>query len=137
MISKYSHISNSAMFVNLHYSADARSSQLKETGNYIDPAEKLRNNMVNIICKELNIAKEKMFQLSRNPDKVLARYVFMYLLYSTNTYTLQKIGEYAKCEGREAFNHGTVLHAVKTINDRRDTDKVFRAVLERIEMQVK
>ena len=102
-----------------------------------ETGEMKRKRMISIICKELNIAKEKMFQLSRNPDKVLARYVFMYLLYSTNTYTLQKIGDYAKCEGRDAFNHGTVLHAVKTINDRRDTDKVFRAVLERIEMQVK
>ena len=102
-----------------------------------EPGEMKRKRMISIICKELDITPEQMFTWGRKREWVLARYIFMYLLCAMRIGTLYIIGDYAKCEGREAFNHGTVLHAVKTINDRRDTDKVFRAVLERIEMQVK
>jgi chromosomal replication initiation ATPase DnaA len=52
------------------------------------------------------------------------------------TLSLKSIGEYFEDNNLNTFDHATVLFAVNTVNDLRETNREFRDRFERIRMEV-
>ena len=85
-------------------------------------------HIIEVVCREMNIDRERLDSSERTREVAIARQLAMYLAKQHTTMPLTAIG--AAIGGR---NHATVLHSCKTISNLMDTDKSFRQQVEAIE----
>ncbi len=103
-------------------------SKMSKTVNRTISIDKIQD----IVCKHFSVPMEVLHSKSRKREIVQARQIAMYLskVYTKNS--LQTIGQ--EIGSRD---HATVLHACKTVNNLRDTDKTFKANLKELELKLK
>ena len=85
-------------------------------------------HIIEVVCREMNIDRERLDSSERTREVAIARQLAMYLAKQHTKMPLTAIG--AAIGGR---NHATVLHSCKTISNLMDTDKSFRQQVEAIE----
>ena len=86
----------------------------------------------NVVCEHFDLSKDILHSKSRKREIVQARQIAMFLSKAYTKNSLQSIGTQI---GQR--DHATVLHACKTVNNLRDTDKTFRSSLKEIELKLK
>ena len=84
--------------------------------------------IVDAVTKFYNVRLADLQSKKRHKSIALPRQVCMFLARQKTRYSLEEIGGYFG--GRD---HTTVMHAIRTITDHRNTDPTFAAQLERIE----
>lgn len=87
--------------------------------------------IINIVCDYFNISPEQMSLNTRKHQVVQARQIAMYLSKKYSSASLNAIGQ--QCGKKD---HATVYHACKTVTDRLETDKQFRALVADIEKKI-
>jgi len=85
-----------------------------------------------VVCDYFNMPVEALQARTRKREIVQARQIAMYFSKSLTKYSLASIG--AQIGSKD---HATVLHACKTVNNLKDTDKNFRLFVEDIEKKLK
>ncbi len=111
----------------------------------LDLASKLINKLVKnskrelsieyiskVVCDYFNMPVESLQAKTRKREIVQARQIAMYFSKSLTKYSLASIG--AQIGNKD---HATVLHACKTVNNLKETDKGFRQFVEDIEKKLK
>ena len=118
---------NNDVEVDIDHAQDIVSKMSKTVSRTIS-IEKIQD----IVCKHFSVPMEILHSKSRKREIVQARQIAMYLskVYTKNS--LQVIGH--EIGDRD---HATVLHACKTVNNLRDTDKTFKANLKELELKLK
>lgn len=87
--------------------------------------------IINIVCDYFNISPEQLALNTRKHQVVQARQIAMYLSKKYSNTSLASIGQ--QCGKKD---HATVYHACKTVTDRLETDKQFRAMVADIEKKI-
>lgn len=85
-----------------------------------------------VVCDYFSMPVDALQAKTRKREIVQARQIAMYFSKSLTKYSLASIGAQI---GRK--DHATVLHACKTVNNLKDTDKNFRQFVEDIEKKLK
>jgi len=85
-----------------------------------------------VVCDYFNMPVESLQAKTRKREIVQARQIAMYFSKSLTKYSLASIG--AQIGSKD---HATVLHACKTVNNLKDTDKNFRIFVDDIEKKLK
>jgi chromosomal replication initiator protein len=85
-----------------------------------------------IVCEYFNLSVDSLQAKTRKREVVQARQLTMYFSKSMTKFSLASIG--AQIGNKD---HATVLHACKTVNNLRETDKNFRLYVEEIEKKLK
>ena len=89
-------------------------------------AEITYNDIIHVICSGEKIHPDKVFQKTRKKEIVFARHLIMYFARKYNLGTLASVG--SSCGG---FDHATVLHAEKAINNYIDTEPRKAALIKK------
>jgi chromosomal replication initiator protein len=84
-----------------------------------------------VVCDYFNMSVETLQTKTRKREIVQARQITMYFSKTLTKYSLASIG--AQIGNKD---HATVLHACKTVNNLKDTDKNFRQYVEDIEKKL-
>jgi len=84
------------------------------------------------VAEYFDIKLEELKAKTRKKDIVMARQVAMYFAKEYTKFSLKSIGYHFG--GRD---HSTVIHAVQSVSDMRDSDKKFRASFEELEKRLK
>jgi chromosomal replication initiator protein len=84
-----------------------------------------------VVCDYFNMTVESLQAKTRKREIVQARQITMYFSKTLTKYSLASIG--AQIGNKD---HATVLHACKTVNNLKDTDKNFRQYVEDIEKKL-
>ncbi len=84
-----------------------------------------------VVCDYFNMPVESLQAKTRKREIVQARQITMYFSKTLTKYSLASIG--AQIGNKD---HATVLHACKTVNNLKDTDKNFRQYVEDIEKKL-
>lgn len=84
-----------------------------------------------VVCDYFNMSVDSLQTKTRKREIVQARQITMYFSKSLTKYSLASIG--AQIGNKD---HATVLHACKTVNNLKDTDKNFRQYMEDIEKKL-
>jgi chromosomal replication initiator protein len=84
-----------------------------------------------VVCDYFNMPVESIQTKTRKREIVQARQITMYFSKNLTKYSLATIG--AQIGNKD---HATVLHACKTVNNLKDTDKNFRQYVEDIEKKL-
>jgi chromosomal replication initiator protein len=79
--------------------------------------------IIQVVFDYFHISVFYQMTKTRQRQTVVARQVSMYYMKEYTGLSLERIGQYF------ARDHATVLHAFKTVNNLRDTDKCFRSDL--------
>ncbi len=87
--------------------------------------------IINIVCDFFNIPVDNLSLNTRKHQVVQARQIAMYFSKKYSNASLASIGQ--QCGNKD---HATVYHACKTISDRLDTDKQFKAMVNDIEKRI-
>ncbi len=87
--------------------------------------------IINIVCDFFKISADQLALKTRKQQVVQARQIAMYLSKKYSNASLAAIGQ--QCGKKD---HATVHHACKTINDRLETDKQFKAMMAEIEKKI-
>jgi hypothetical protein len=66
----------------------------------------------------------------RGKDVMLARQLYLFMMKCYSGDSLRSVGK-TVCK-----DHATVIHAVKAINDRYDTDKKFKAIFDKVNVRI-
>ncbi len=85
-----------------------------------------------VVCDYFSMSVDALQAKTRKREIVQARQIAMYFSKSLTKYSLASIG--AQIGSKD---HATVLHACKTVNNLKDTDKNFRQFVEDIEKKLK
>jgi chromosomal replication initiator protein len=85
-----------------------------------------------VVCDYFNMQVDTLQAKTRKREIVQARQIAMYFSKSLTKYSLASIG--AQIGSKD---HATVLHACKTVNNLKETDKNFRQFVEDIEKKLK
>lgn len=84
-----------------------------------------------VVCDYFNMPVDSIQTKTRKREIVQARQITMYFSKNLTKYSLATIG--AQIGNKD---HATVLHACKTVNNLKDTDKNFRQYVEEIEKKL-
>ncbi len=87
--------------------------------------------ITNIVCDYFGIGIDQLSLNSRKQQIVQSRQIAMYFSKKYSNVSLAIIGK--QCGNKD---HSTVHHACKTISDRIETDKQFKAMMEDIEKRI-
>jgi chromosomal replication initiator protein len=87
----------------------------------------MTNEVNNLVCQEFNVTLLQLKSKSRKRVYVVPRHVCMFFLKTKTQKTHKEIGKYYG--GRD---HSSVIHAIHTINDLMDSDKVFAQTILRL-----
>jgi len=111
----------------------------------LDLASKLVNKLVKnsrrelsieyiskVVCDYFNIPVDYLQAKTRKREIIQARQITMYFSKNMTKYSLASIG--AQIGNKD---HATVLHACKTVNNLKETDKNFRIYVDEIEKKLK
>jgi hypothetical protein len=90
-----------------------------------------------IICDGENLLPNEIHCKSRNGELRETRQIIMYFAKKMTKLPLARIGNYFKSEDRpEGIDHATVIHACKTIQGLRDTNRQFNEKLSNYEKRL-
>lgn len=112
---------------------------METTSIYAIPAIALRKQkkpsaIDRIVCRNFNITTDQLHIRTRRREVCNARQVCMWWLCKYETLKLWQIGElYGPAD--KAFDHATVLHAKKTVDNLIATDRNFRQLVLTIESE--
>ena len=84
-----------------------------------------------MVCDFFSLPIEQLSQPTRKHQVVQARQIAMYYAKKYSKASLAVIGQ--QCGNKD---HATVHHACKTVSDRMDTDKQFKAMMAEIEKKI-
>lgn len=87
--------------------------------------------IINVVCDYFKISADQLGLKTRKQQVVQARQIAMYLAKKYSNTSLAAIGK--QCGNKD---HATVHHACKTISDRLETDKQFKAMMAEIEKKI-
>jgi len=87
--------------------------------------------IINVVCDYFKISADQLALKTRKQQVVQARQIAMYLSKKYSNTSLAAIGK--QCGNKD---HATVHHACKTISDRLETDKQFKAMMAEIEKKI-
>ncbi|MCR5038318.1 MAG: chromosomal replication initiator protein DnaA [Bacteroidales bacterium] len=87
--------------------------------------------IINIVCDYFKISSDQLAHKTRKHQVVQARQIAMYLSKKYSNTSLAAIGK--QCGNKD---HATVHHACKTVSDRLETDKLFKAMMTDIEKKI-
>lgn len=140
-----SHVSNNVRELEGALVSLLAQSMLNKREITLDLAAKLINKLVKnskrelsieyiskVVCDYFNMPVDSLQTKTRKREVVQARQIAMYFSKSLTKYSLTSIGAQIG-----AKDHATVLHACKTVNNLKDTDKNFRVYVEEIEKKLK
>lgn len=100
---------------------------------YIYPGVRMINytayDLLSDVSKFFNITISQMTDRNREREVKTPRYLSMYFMrvLFKNKYSLKDVGQL--CGG---YDHATVMHAVSTVRDHRDTDLEFRFKMDEL-----
>ena len=86
-----------------------------------------------VVLDTLNISSETLFEKNRERRIVEPRQIFHYLALKHTLASLSHIGAF----NENKYNHATVIHSRKVINDRLDVDKRFKTTIEKMDATIK
>lgn len=90
-----------------------------------------RQDILKIVCRELNVTFDKMVQRTRIREFTQARQLYVYLMRGCNpTMSYESI---VSIFGQD---HATALHSVRVISNLYDTDKTWRSCIHRISQEI-
>lgn len=91
-------------------------------------------NISKAVADYYKISVEQMFQKTRRRDILEARQFFHYLSYtlSMKVVSLNQIARYPEKLGLESWDHSTVLHSYRRINDLLETEALMRFKMQEI-----
>lgn len=90
-----------------------------------------------LVAQHFSVPAERVFVRTRKREVVGARQVIMSEMKKRTKYTLQTIGSaFVTEENPKGYDHATVLHAIKTVNNLCETDKEFRGIVEKIDADI-
>ena len=98
-----------------------------------------QNEMAEIVGKvseTTGITADEMKVKTRKRTVVESRQLAMKMLKKHTRFSLAAIGEYFECHGH-VFDHATVLHSCKTVDDLIDTDKYYKMRYDFIDNEIK
>lgn len=95
------------------------------------------NDIAEIVAKILFLDVSDLKKRTRKREVVEARQISMWMMHHYTKLNLAAIGAYFENENGVSFDHSTVLHACKTVNDLRQSNRVFREKFEEIENAIK
>lgn len=78
-----------------------------------------------VVCDYYQIPRDKVFEKNRKREFVLTRYVIFFFAKSELFMSLHQIAQF--CGGQD---HTTVVHGIKTLHDRINTEDSIRADIE-------
>ena len=87
--------------------------------------------IINVVCDYFKISADQLGLKTRKQQVVQARQIAMYLAKKYSNTSLAAIGK--QCGNKD---HATVHHACKTISDRLETDKQFKAMMAEVEKKI-
>ena len=87
--------------------------------------------IINVVCDFFKISADQLAHKTRKQQVVQARQIAMYLSKKYSNTSLAAIGK--QCGNKD---HATVHHACKTVSDRLETDKQFKALMADIEKKI-
>ena len=87
--------------------------------------------IINVVCDFFKIGADQLALKTRKQQVVQARQIAMYLAKKYSSTSLAAIGK--QCGNKD---HATVHHACKTVSDRLETDKQFKAMMADIEKKI-
>lgn len=92
----------------------------------------IEHKIMGLVSEHTGVSIFDMQSVGRKMEHVKARQLSMYFIKNNSTYSLKAIGS--------MFNnrdHSTVIHAIESVENQRDTNKVYRKLFEEIEGKVK
>ncbi len=107
--------------------ADLARAALGDDGTKAEPKIQIQT-IINAVTDFYGVKMTDLQSKRRQRSIALPRQLCMYLARRNTRYSLEEIGGYFG--GRD---HTTVMHAVRTIDDRRDTDEEFAGVIRTLE----
>lgn len=93
-------------------------------------------DIVQIVSLETGVPLISMKQKTRKREIVESRQIAMWMLKRYTKLSLEAIGSYFENENEHIFDHSTVLHACKTVNDLKETNRDFREKFEKAKKAV-
>lgn len=93
-------------------------------------------DIVKIVSLETGVTIEAIKIKTRKREIVEARQIAMWMLKRHTKLSLEAIGEYFENDHEHVFDHATVLHAIRTVNNLRETNKDFRDKFETVKLAV-
>ena len=81
------------------------------------------SKIARILCEYYDVSEKVMFSKSRKREIITKRQVFHFLAKKLTKHNLSEIGRYYV---DNVFDHSTVIHSVKTVQNLFDTDKSYR-----------
>ncbi len=88
-------------------------------------------HVIDVVCEYFGTTSELLAEKSRKQNIVQSRQIAMYFSKKYTKASLTNIGK--RCGNKD---HATVSHAVTTINNRIETDKQFKAMINEIEKKI-
>ena len=88
------------------------------------------DKIITIVSDYFNVDKNMLNVKSRRAEYVKARHLAMYFCRHKTEWSYREVGN--------LFNrdHASVVHAIKSVNDRLDTEKVYKQDFENIEILI-
>lgn len=91
-----------------------------------------------IIANHYNVEESYMFQYNRKRQVIDVRKVFFYFAREHTKLSLEAIGSYCGTRnGVKSFDHSTVLHLLKTVDDTMSVDKKYSLEIEELSNKIK
>jgi len=95
------------------------------------------NDIAEIVAKSLFLDVLDLKKRTRKREVVEARQISMWLMHHYTKLSLAAIGAYFESENCLHFDHATVFHACRTVNNLKETNRAFRKKFEEIENLIK
>ena len=90
-----------------------------------------RQDIIAIVCRELNITLDKMVQKTRIREIAQARQLYVYLMRGCNPNL-----SYESIVSIFNQDHATAIHSIRTIANMYDTNKTWRDCIHRISQEL-
>jgi len=96
----------------------------------IEPALKIQT-VLDAVCTYYNIDEKTLLSKTRKKEIIEKRQQFHYFAYKFTDATQDKVGKY-----KSEFDHATVIHSIRTVENLRFTEKLYNATLTAIEQKL-
>jgi len=92
------------------------------------------NQYVSLVTDLFRMETEDLFKKSKKRERVDARHMLYYLC-ATRPMRIRYIEEFMK-ENGYIITHSTIIHGIKCMEEKIDTDKDYNIIVKRIELCV-
>lgn len=92
--------------------------------------------IVQAVARKCYLNVDDLMIKTRKREVVECRQIAMWMMKRYTKLSLAAIGAYFTKPDGTVFDHATVLHACKTVNNLRETDKTFRVKFEDVKLAV-